>query len=129
MTHPELLYLLHLAHLTRRLIEAAERDGEEFHVADGFVPLAGGLEAQAQIRKINPTDPAPHLILRLRHLARVVVPEAGVRASAQAFFEGPFQTLPQAVDEGGWRVYVYFSPDVPRPVTLPTVDPTPPASV
>ena len=125
MEHYEFLFLLHRAHLLRKFIAQAEKENEEFHVSDSFVPLKSGLEAQAIIRKINLSDPEPVLILRVRY--RILFRHDAlplVQAAAKAFFDKNYTELPNYVEEGGWREHVYYSSDVPKPVTIPTDAPT-----
>jgi hypothetical protein len=118
MEHHEFLYLLHRAHILRKFIEKAEREGEEFHVSEHFIPLLNETEAQAQIRKINPTDTDPVLILRVRY--PVSLPDGDVKAlkAADAFFSGKFTAVPGTIRQFGRVEHIFYSPDILRPVTL-----------
>jgi hypothetical protein len=120
MEHYEFLFLLHRAHLLRKYIAQAEKDGEEFHVSNSFSPLKSGLEAQAIIRKINLSDESPVLILRLRYRTKLKDGANLAAKAAHAFFEKDYTALPKPIDEGPWREHVYYSSDVPKPVTIPT---------
>jgi hypothetical protein len=118
MEHFEFLYVLHRAHLLRAYIEEAEKVGEDFHVSEHFCPLASGLEAQAQIRKINLTDTEPVLILRLRFRPDRIGGREEALKVAHVFFSGKYTEAPTPIEEGGWVEHVFFSPDVLRPVTM-----------
>ena len=119
MEHYEFLYVLHRAHMLRKYIEDAEREGEVFHVSDHFSVLKNGLEAQAQIRKVNPSDAAPMMILRVRYRGGTLRGDEFARKTAHVFFAGTYTTLPTTIEGSGWIEHVYFSPDVLRPVTMP----------
>ena len=114
MKHYELLFLLHQAYLLRKLIEAAERAGEVFHVVNNFSTLENKVEAMAIIQRINPTDKEPVLILRLKGTELIA-------ETAFAFFNGPFVTVPGSLPG---NEYVFYSTDVPKLVTVPTDAPT-----
>lgn len=118
MEHYEFLYVLHRAHMLRKFIEDAERDGEEFHVSDHFSALKNGLEAQAQIRKINPSDKDPMMILRVRYKPGMLRGVEFAKKTAHVFFAGKYTTLPSIIEGGAWTEHVFFSPDVLRPVTM-----------
>ena len=114
MLHHEALYVLFRAHTLRRLIEDAEKQGEFFNVCEHFSPLENGLQAQAQIRKINPDDPSPSLILRLRHRPELADAHALSAKSAIGFFDKIFYSVPGAIEADGWVERIYVSPDIPE---------------
>jgi hypothetical protein len=117
--HFEQLYLLHRAHLLRKYIERAEEQGEEFHVSDAFSPLQNTkVFAMALIRKINPSDSDPVLILRIRYRPGFAGGPAEALAAAGTFFAGRFTALPVSVETEAWTERVFYSPDVPKLVTL-----------
>lgn len=86
MKHPEVLFLLHRAHVLQRQHLKAEAEGEVFHPTDAYIPLESGVEAACDIRRVNKTDEGEHTILRLRHPATIACDVA--RAEAAMFFEG-----------------------------------------
>lgn len=122
MQHYEFLFVLHKAHMLRRFIREAEDAGEEFHVSDHFDPLESGLEAQAQIRKINLEDKEPKLILRLRHRPKLPHGPSYAKRAADVFFSEKYERLPEPIKTSEWIEYVYFSDDILRPVTIENPD-------
>ena len=118
MEHYEFMFLMHQAHLLKKLFERAEAENEEFHVSDSFMPLKCGIKAQAMIRKINPDDEQPVLILRLRYDEDVLKGMEVATKTANIFFNNKFTKLPTLIKENGWCECVYFSPDVPQPITV-----------
>ena len=125
MEHFEFLYLLHQAHLLRKYAVEAEKEGEEFHVSERFAPLSCGVEAEAQIRKINPSDADPMLILRLRYKPGLANSLENVVKAAHDFFSGNYTAVPLAIEDRGWVEHVFFSHDIPRPVTIKSEDSAP----
>ena len=118
MEHFEFLYVLHRAHIIRKFTEAAENQGEEIHVSDHFVPLTSGLQAQAQIRKINPTDKDPVLILRLRYKEALEKGAEKALTAAHVFFNKNYKLVPKVIHENGWMEHVFFSDDILKPITM-----------
>jgi hypothetical protein len=118
MKHHEFLYLLHKAHILRRFSKAAEADGQVFHSYDVFVPLEAGVAACASIQKINPTDTAPVLILRLR--ANKDAAELVANEAKSFFSDSSFQAVGAVPFEDGLE-FVFFSNDILKPVTLEDV--------
>lgn len=122
MEHYEFLFVLHKAHSVRKYIKAAEDEGEEFHVSDHFAPLECGLQAQAQIRKINLSDAEPKLILRLRHRPKHPGGPGLAKKTADVFFNKKYEALPTPIKTPEWTEYVYFSDDILRPITVENSD-------
>lgn len=115
MKHPEVLFLLHRAHVLQRQHRKAEAEGEVFHPTDSYVPLESGVEAACDIRRLNKTDPGDHTILRLRHSPKITCEVAA--AEAAIFFEG----LPPpgfVTSDGVGCLHVHAHPTTLKAVTF-----------